>query len=210
MALVAAFQYQGRGVLMSQSDQWISRSEAVGKAQARYLWILLVTMIFYAALQERVSAKADVTSLTVPIVDLEISAAVVLGFGPALISFLVLAVLGTMRAYRTARQHLGLRSSADWSGEEFDTAPNAIDLAFYTTRHSPKVVVTVIHFVYVGFLLVALLEAAWIAKSLVDACERARWLFLALGAALWIPAVILLLSVIRRRVRDVPTLWKTK
>ena len=50
---------------MSQSDQdqWLSRAQAVGKAQSRYLWILLITMIFYAALQQRISAKEDVAPL---------------------------------------------------------------------------------------------------------------------------------------------------
>jgi len=57
----------------------------VARAQARHLWILLVTMIFYAALLQRVSTKADFTSLKVPIVDLEISGLSVLGFGPVLI-----------------------------------------------------------------------------------------------------------------------------
>jgi len=64
---------------------WLSRAQAVARAQARHLWILLVTMIFYAALLQRVSTKADFTSLKVPIVDLEISGLSVLGFGPVLI-----------------------------------------------------------------------------------------------------------------------------
>jgi hypothetical protein len=72
----------------------------MGKAQSRYLWILLVTMIFYGALQERVYVDTD--PLKMPIVDVEISGPLVLGFGPALISFFVLAITGTMRATRMA------------------------------------------------------------------------------------------------------------
>jgi hypothetical protein len=61
----------------------------------------------------------------------------VLGFGPALIWFFVLAVTGTLRATRTARAKLNL-GRGDWSGEELDTSPNTLDLAFYTTRAVPK------------------------------------------------------------------------
>jgi hypothetical protein len=65
----------------------------MGKAQSRYLWILLITMIFYGALPERLYVDTD--PLKMPIVDVEISGPFVLGFGPALISFFVLAVTGS-------------------------------------------------------------------------------------------------------------------
>jgi hypothetical protein len=86
---------------MTELDRhWLKRLQVMGKAQSRYLWILLVTMIFYGALQERVSVDTD--PLKMPIVDVEISGPFVLGFGPALISFFVLAITGTMRATRMA------------------------------------------------------------------------------------------------------------
>jgi len=189
--------------------RWLERLQVVGKAQARYLWILLVIMIFYAALQQRVSARADEASLKVPIVDLEISATLVLGVGPVLISFLALVILGTMRAYKKAREQLGL-GRADWSGEELDTSPNAMDFAFYTTRASPKPIATVLHFPYTLFLLAGLVEAAWIAKRMVDACAPARWIFLGVGAVFWLPAAWLVAGLVYRRVREVPTLWRTR
>ena len=34
---------------------WLSRAQAVGKAQARYLWLLLIATLFYLALQDRVA-----------------------------------------------------------------------------------------------------------------------------------------------------------
>ena len=193
----------------SPAPRWLERLQVVGKAQARYLWVLLVTMIFYAALLQRARSGFDETSLKVPIVDLEVSGAVVLGVGPALISFLVLVILGTMRAYTRAREQLGL-GRADWSGEELDSSPNAMDFAFYTTRASPKVIATVLHFPYTFLLLGGLVEAAWIAKRLVDACPPARWAFVGAGAVFWLPAMWLLARLAYRRVRDVPTLWKTK
>ena len=92
-------------------------------------------MIFYGALQERVYVDTD--PLKMPIVDVEISGPFVLGFGPALISFFVLAITGTMRATRTARTKLNL-GRGDWNREELDTSPNALDLAFYPPRQSQR------------------------------------------------------------------------
>jgi hypothetical protein len=143
---------------------WLERLQVMGEAQSRYLWILLITMIFYGPLQERVYVDTD--PLKMPIVDVEISGPFVLGFGPALISFFVLAVTGTTRAPHTARAKLHLERG-DWSGEELDTSPK-LDLAFYTTRQSPKLIATLIHFSYVTVLALGLYEAAWIAKQLWD------------------------------------------
>ncbi len=104
-----------------------------------------------------------------------------------LISFLMLVILGTMRAYAKAREQLGL-GHADWSGEQLDTSPNAIDFAFYTTPASPKVVAAILHFPYTAFLVTGLVEAAWLVKRLVDACAPARWTFVVAGGVLWLPA----------------------
>ena len=195
---------------MSSLDQhWLERLQVIGKAQTRYLWMLLVAMVFYAALLWRVRGSLDETSLKVPIVDLEVSGSLVLGFGPLLISFLVLVMLGTMRAYTRAREQLGL-GRADWSGEQFDTSPNAIDFAFDTIPSSPKVVATALHFAYPLFLVTGLVEAAWLAKRLVDACAPARWMFVVAASVLWLPAAWLVACLLYRRARDVPTLWKTR
>lgn len=150
----------------------------------------------------------DTDPLKTPIVDLEISGLFVLGFGPALISFFVLAITGTMRATHTARAKLNL-GRGDWSGEELDTSPNALALAFYTTRRSPKLVATLTHFSYVAFLALGLYEAAWIAKQLWDAQAPTSYLLI-LGAVLWLPAVGFVVYEFLRRVQDVPTLWRTK
>ena len=193
---------------MTDLDQhWLERLQVMGRVQSRYLWILLITMIFYGALQARV--YVDMDPLKTPIVDLEISGLFVLGFGPALISFFVLAITGTMRATRTARARLNL-GRGDWSGEELDTSPNALDLAFYTTPKTPKGISVVTHFSYVAFLALGLYESAWIAKQLWDAEAPTSYLFLILGAMLWLPAVGFVVHEFLRRVQDVPTLWRTK
>jgi hypothetical protein len=176
---------------MSALDpRWLERLQVMGKAQSRYLYV-------------------DTDPLKMPIVDVEISGPFVLGLGTALISFFVLAITGTMRATHTARAKLNL-GRGDWSGEELDTSPNALDLAFYTTRASPKPIALVTHFSYVAFLALGLYEAAWLAKQLADA-EAPTWcLFVALGAVLWLPAVGFVGYEFLRRVRDAPTLWRAR
>lgn len=189
------------------NQHWLERLQVIGKAQARYLWVLLVTMLFYLALTPHVISSSTDAPLNTPIVNLELSGNAVLKFGPLVMSFLVLAILGSLRAYSHARKQLGLNGSADWSGEEFDTSPNAIDLSLYATSRSPKILATIAHFVYPAFLLSALIEAAWLEKHLY--CRGENWHVLA-GALLWVPALCLVLNLIYKRVTQVPTLWKTK
>jgi hypothetical protein len=192
------------------NSHWLERLQVIGKAQARYLWILLVTMLFYLALTPRVSSPAQDTPLVVPVVNLELSGKAVLSFGPVVLSFLVLAILGSLRAFGHARKQLGLKTSGDWSGEELDTSPNAIDLSLYTTSKSPKVVATVAHFAYPAFLLTALVEAAWLEKRLIDGQDEQWYGFAVAGALLWLPAVWLVIKMIYDRIHQIPILWKTK
>lgn len=142
---------------------WIERLRAVAKVQARYLWILLVMMVFYAALQVRVVTPTEPTILKLPVVDLAISGDVVLASGPSVLSFLVMAIIGTMWAYMRAREALGLSpEGAYWTGEELDTSPTGIDLAFYSTPDSNKLFAAIGHLGYSLFLLGAVGEAAWL------------------------------------------------
>jgi hypothetical protein len=190
--------------------QWLKRSEAIGRAQARYLWILLIAVVFYVALQARLQVLDGTTSLTVPLIDLELSAAVVLASGPPVLSFLVLVIIGALRAYSTAREKLGLSQGADWTGEEVDIHPNAIDFALYTTPRSPKLISTVAFFSYPGFLLVALAVAAWIIFHLVDGRPPGWRMSVVMAAVLWLPATWLVLALCYRRLRRLSVLRATK
>ncbi len=196
---------------MAEPDpQWLERLRAVGKAQARYLWILSVAMVFYAALQSGIGSSPGDPALKVPIVELPVSGAVVLASGTPVLSFIVLAILGSGRALRQARVALGLRGHADWSGEEFDTSPNAIDLAFYTTPQSHKIIATVAHFGYAVFLLLGVVEAGWLWWRPVAARSAAWWWVPAMiGAVLWLPTAWRVFTLWVQRIRNVPTLWRT-
>jgi len=106
-------------------------------------------MLFYAALhlQTEVSTK-------VPLVDLEISNSLVLSSATGMLSIVIMAIVGTMRALRRSRdQGLGVRT-----GEEFDLRPNLIDLAFYALPGSRPVFSHMAFAVYAIFLSLALWE----------------------------------------------------
>ncbi len=42
-----------------QQQAWLGRMGVVGRAQARYLWLLLITGLFYLALHIRVSGSGS-------------------------------------------------------------------------------------------------------------------------------------------------------
>ena len=153
-------------------------------------------MLFYAALQFRIVSSPSTTALKVPIVDLELDAAVVLASGPAVLSFLVLVITGSMRALNRAIETLGC------SGEELDIHPNAIDLAFYMTPQSPRIIVDTAYFVYMFVMLLGLGEAGWLWWHMVEGRALAWvYMFAAAGGLLWIPAVGLVLLRAYRRIR---------
>jgi hypothetical protein len=145
---------------------WLDRMHSLGAAQARYLWLLLVACLFYLALQLQPIPTATVT---VPIVELQLSRNAVAAAGPAVISFLVLAMMGALAGQR--RAYLQTVASArpptnELDGERLDTHPNAIDLAFYTDRQqTPRLFRTLAHFKYPAALTLALAEVVWLAWS---------------------------------------------
>src|SRR2546421_9898867 len=113
----------------TERQHWVRRLEATGRAQARYLWLVLVVGLFYAALRIR---GAPLEPISVPVVGLKLDAATVLASGGPILAFLVLAVMGAIRAWTHAlEQYRGAVPAKD--AEQLDTHPNALDLAMYTT-----------------------------------------------------------------------------
>lgn len=84
-----------------KQDLWLSRLQALGSAQATYLWLLLVACLFYAAVKVP-SGAAPQSQVKAPILDLEIDARVVAATGPVVISFLVLVIMKKGPARRAA------------------------------------------------------------------------------------------------------------
>jgi len=200
---------------MTDLDQyWLARLQALGRVQARYLWILATTGLFYAALRsEFASPRPDTPTLRLPIVELELGADVVFAAGATILAFLVLVIMGALRAWGYARSKLGLGAGADWQTEAVDTYPNAIDLAFYTTPMSPKPFATLAYFAYPLFLSAALVEAAWLWLDLYRSGHGllfSRRFFLVSGLILWVGAACQVATMWFKRFSNLPRLWKTR
>lgn len=196
---------------MNEPDRhWLERAKAVGATQGRYLWALLILMLFYAALQvENVSGGS--ASVKVPVVGLELSRMVVLASGPAVLSLIVLAIVGSMRALRRGRE----QALKTHTGEEFDLHPNVIDLAFYAPPGSAAPFVHLARTVYAVFLSLSLAEGVWLASHMLAShvLDGRPAFYVAvievIGALLWVRAAWLVGGVWIRSVRDYSTLYRT-
>jgi hypothetical protein len=185
-----------------EREFWIRRLEAIGKAQARYLWLLLIAALFYAALYARSSASA---TITVPVVQLELDTLTVLASGGPIIAFLVLVIIGAIRAWTHALEQVrGTRPAKD--SEQLDTHPNAIDLAIYTTDRSPSTIKQVTYFAYPLLLLAGLAESAILAWWLWRTPSvGARPVFLILQLVTWVPAAVLVIGMVVTRIGQLPS-----
>jgi len=190
--------------MATPDPHWFERVKAVGAAQARYLWVLLILMLFYAALH--LQTGLDKVSTKVPILDLEISRILVLSSGTSMLSLIVLAIAGSMRALRRANE----QALEGRTGEEFDLHPNLIDLAFYAPPGSAGPFVHLAFGVYAIFFSLALVEGVWLGQHMWDARLPAPYVVIitGLGVLLWIRAAWLVGKVWSRCVRDYSTVWR--
>jgi hypothetical protein len=181
-----------------EKSAWESRRNALYAAQATYLWVLFIACLFYSAVT---SGPTD--ELRLPIVDVTLGRDVVSRSGPGVIAFLVLIIMGALRAATTAVEKCGIQA---FEGEAFDHHPNALDLACYTTARSPRRVRAAMHFKYPTALTLALVVAAflgWPPSKWVGL--RAALVGVASGG-LWIAAAWQVGSMWVRRVRQIPSL----
>ena len=142
---------------------WLARLQALGKMQARYLWLLVIASVFYLGLSSGTLRPTN-GDVKVPVLNLELGVAPILAAGPVVLSFLVLVVVGALKAYLRASEHLRI-DRYDPRGEAIDTEPNFLDLAFYSMgstrpvlRHVPRVV----QFKYPVFLSAVLVQAGYL------------------------------------------------
>ncbi len=77
-------------------SHWVERFHAIGRAQARYLWVLLLACLFYGALVK--SDTGGGAALEVPVLGLKLDSGWVLASAGPVISFLLLVILGALRA----------------------------------------------------------------------------------------------------------------
>jgi hypothetical protein len=187
----------------SPDTHWIARINAVGKAQSRYLWLLLLAMLFFPALRETFATAGAKGTLKVPIVDLDLDARSVLAAGPLVISAVVLMVLGTIRALKEAMRKFDPQTLAAGELERFDENPTALDLILYTTASTRSWIAGVLFLVFPLLLLLGLSEAAWLWLIMPgagwggSAWPVLRWATL----ILWLPALWKTLEFFQGRVR---------
>lgn len=199
---------------MVQSDEkeaWVQRSVVVGKAQARYLWLLLLTGLFYLAVHAQIISGMPGTSdrLVIPLIDLALSAVPVWASGPAVISTLILAVHGTLRAYKTAAKALSVETFG--VGEEYDLAPNTLDFVAYTTSESPPWARGVLLLTYPLYLGIFCAEAWWLLLAVRSGpAFPGKWLFLSLGAVLTLFGTWRVIAYALRNSKRAYDVWRGK
>jgi hypothetical protein len=150
-------------------------------------------MLFYAALH----LQAETESTKVPLLDIEVSRAIVLSSGPVILALLVLAIAGSMRALRRARE----AAPVSLAQEEFDFHPNLIDLAFYAPPESHPLFSPLARSVYAVFLSLGLIEGVWLGQHICDSRLPTTYIVVVvvLGACFWLRAAWLVGDYLWRR-----------
>ena len=114
---------------------WERRIESLGRAQSRYLWILLVTGLFFWSLRP----SSGLLTATPPLLPIELDTRVLEAASPSVLFILVMVALGALAAYGVAfDEWMKGRSDQpqsehekDLQSEALDAVPNALDLTVY-------------------------------------------------------------------------------
>lgn len=138
-------------------NPWASRFQAVARAQARYLYLLLVLCIFFWALRGRLLFAGEAGEITLPIVNVPVSGYVPLVLAPAVLALVLLAVLGTFPASREAYSRL---AETEKGLEAYNSVPTAIDFVVYSRSNGALSRLSLLS--YPAALTLAYVEAAWL------------------------------------------------
>jgi len=188
---------------MSNNDvhvEWRKRFRAVARSQGRHLWLLLITAVFYLALDSTVSRQAQPGRQQLPVVGIEVSSGVVWASGSLVLGFISLAALGTFPALTYAYSMANPAKREDYPFESLDTEPTAIDFLVYATPGNDAwrrlALVT-----YPLFITFVVLESAWLWVRLLASKPStvADFVFLVCGGAFTLACFIRL-----------GKLWKSK
>ena len=178
---------------MEHDNDWRERAHALARTQANYVWILLVTGIFYFSLPSGNSSFDQSQGVReYPFAGVLLNGYQILLSAPFVLSFLILAFSGAVRAFnRASEKTLPEDYDETWAAERLDVFPNAIDMVVYHTEETPRWIVTLGYFGYPLYLSVFLLEAIWLwGISLCVASNVAQFAVsmasvLVLGPACW-------------------------
>lgn len=110
--------------MVDKDSPWFARHQVTGRAQSRYLWVMLLTALFFFVLA--LGGFPDpVATLPVPLLRVNVPSLIVWATGPTVLSFLVLMLMGALRAHTTSREHLEIADGEDVGAEAADQHPNA-------------------------------------------------------------------------------------
>ena len=145
-------------------DKWIERAHALARTQANYVWILLVTGLFYFSLSDKSgSVSQSQSSPEIPLLGFPLDTHLVVLTAPLVLSLLILAFSGAVRAFKRASDAaLSNARNGNWAAEKLDIHPNAIDMVVYHTEDTPQWIVTIGYFLYPVYLSLFLIEAGWL------------------------------------------------
>lgn len=128
-------------------------------------------------------------------------ASTVLASGGPVLAFLVLVVVGAIRAWTHALEQVrGTVPATD--AEPLDAHPNAIDLAVYTTDRSPAILRRLLSLAYALFLTVGLAESVWLGWWAWSVRIPARPVLIGVMTITWLPAALLVLGMWHTRLRQ--------
>lgn len=194
----------------TDQEQWRERFRAVGKAQSRYLWILLIAGVFYFALDRSIPQETESSRQKLPLIGIEVDSKVVWASGSLVLSLIALAALGTFPAITYASSNVN--ASGDGRAfERLDTHPTAIDFIVYAKPGASKWanlgLVT-----YPLFITICVAESMWLWVRLAGSKPfyNWHWVFLLLGGVailaslprlirLWISKVGSMLKMLKRK-----------
>lgn len=145
-------------------EEWKRRLHTVGRAQTRYLYVLLIVGLFYLALHLQITDKTSATNTDqqLPLIGIIVNRLVIWASAPIVLGFILLAALGTFSAIQVAKDQLKIAPKDHLSFERIDIYPTAIDFIVYNKYIGRLGAIT-----YPVFLLLFYLEAWWIWLHLI-------------------------------------------
>jgi hypothetical protein len=174
---------------MAERNLWLARRNTVERTYGHTLYLVLITSLFYWTLDRRLDDPGiGWPDLKLPFIQTGLSSAAVWATGPFVVSFLTLALLGTLEARGRVDRAIGVgRSAAGAESEQLATSLTALDLSFYASRDSPRLWRAV-----AAVVLPLVLTAPWV-LSVRLLCSP-LWSALPWPDQSWIPRVLGILT----------------
>ena len=194
-------------------ERWISRYAALGRAQSLYLYLLLSVVVFFLTIDHRARTIADAAKepVGIPQLGLALPPQLILVVAPAIIYIVLLAMLGALRAARTAHEAL----EELWSrapDESVDPVPNLIDLVVYDLERAPRIARSFGAALYPLVLTSALVVAIYL--SITSYMRYEAWsggrILTSIGTLLLVPVCWRLLKFWGTRVEGIRAPWLRK